>query len=345
MGIKEFKEKLSNINFATGAKKVALGVAIVGALSLPLSQTAHAAVPASNILGDAQVGYESRIAIKQDDAEDIHNAFCAYDYYGNPVVDTEEISRAIELSDALSNYFSDELYYTNTNKSEVLGLDIDDLYGDYQYAESRNREERFCSNNMNSKPAIDAYITFSCGTVANGIKGELSNTICRILTDEGYQITATPRLTINNNKLYAVVGLNTGLRVIEISGDQVPEIISTILAMNNTYNVSLNNIGGYSNTYESSFAYNGVDMYTGESVWLSLPDAEKKANLSQGIEVYESLRDDRRVILECSNPLDLDKPTKAERKMLESLGYTSSQAKDARVQEVTITLLTKNYTK
>jgi hypothetical protein len=31
--------------------------------------------------------------------------------------------------------------------------------------------------------------------------------------------------------------------------------------------------------------------------------------------------------------------------MLESLGYTSSQAKDARVQEVTMTLLDKTYTK
>ena len=205
MGIKEFKEKLGSIDFATGAKKVVLGVAIVGALSLPLSQTAHAAVPASNILGDAQVGYETRVSIKQDDALDIHSAFCAYDYYGNPVVDTEEISRAIELSDILSNYYSDELYFTNTNKKEVLGLDIDGLYEAYQYAESRNREDRFCSVNMSSKPAIDAYVTFSCGTVANGIKEELSNHICRRLVDEGYKVTATPRLTINNNRLYAVV--------------------------------------------------------------------------------------------------------------------------------------------
>lgn len=345
MGIKEFKEKLSSIDFATGAKKVVLGVALAGALSLPLAQTAHAAVPASNILGDAQVGYETRIEIKQDDAMDIHREFCAYDYYGNPVVDATEISRAIELSDALNGYYYDELYFTNTNKAEVLGLDIDDLYGDYQYAVSRNREERFCANNMASKPAIDAYITFSCGTIANGIKEELSNTICRVLVDEGYEITSTPRLTISNNRLYAVVGLNTGLRVIEIKGEQVPEMITTILAMNNSYNVSLNNIGGYSNAYESSFAYNGVDMYTGESVWLSLPDDAKKANLRNGITMYETLCNDKGVILECSNPLDLDKPTKSERAMLENLGYTSSQAKDARVQEAYITLLNKNYTK
>ena len=345
MGIKEFKEKLSNIDFATGAKKVVMGVAIVGALSLPLAQTAHAAVPASNIIGDAQLGYETRVEIKQDDAMDIHRQFCAYDYYGNPVVNTEKITRAIELSDALNGYYYDELYFTNTNKNEVLNLNINELYNNYQYAVSRNREERFCANNMNSKPAIDAYITFSCGTVANGIKEELSNTICRVLIDEGYEITASPRLTINNNRLYAVVGLNTGLRVIEIKGEQVPEMISTILAMNNTYNVSLNNIGGYSSNYESSFAYNGVDMYTGESVWLSLPDDVKKGNLQNGIEMYKTLCSERGVILECSNPYDLDKPTKSERAMLESLGYTSTQAKNARVQEAYITLLEKEYTK
>ena len=182
--------------------------------------------------------------------------------------------------------------------------------------------------------------------IANALSNEeLSSTICRVLKDEGYKITSVPRLTINNGKLYAVVGLNTGLRVIEIKGEQVPEMITTILAMNNSYNVSLNNIGGYSNAYESSFAYNGVDMYTGESVWLSLPDDTKKANLSNGISMYETLCNDRGVILECSNPFDLDKPTKSERAMLESLGYTSSQAKNARVQEAYITLLNKNYTK
>lgn len=345
MGIKEFKEKLSNIDFATGAKKVVLGVAIVGALSLPLAQTAHAAVPASNILGDAQVGYNTRVEIKEDDAKDIHAAFCQYDKYGNAIVDVEEIRQAIELSDVLNSYYFDELYFTNTNKSEVLGLDIKDLHEDYEYAESRGREERFCANNMGSKPAIDAYITFSCGTVANGIKQELSATICRVLVDEGYEITASPRLTINNGKLYAVVGLNTGTRVIEIKGEQVPEIISTIVAINNSYNVSLNNIAGYSSEYESSFAYNGVDMYTGESVWLSLPDDSKKANLSSAVTLYESLCNYEEVILECSNPTDLDRPSKSERNMLQSLGYTSEQAKQARVQEVVLTILNKNYTK
>ncbi len=345
MAIKELKEKLSNIDFATGAKKVALGIALTSVIGISLTATAHAAIPASNILGDAQVGYATRVEIKEDDAKDIHAEFCAYDYYGNPVVNIEEIRQAIELSDALNGYYYDELYFTNTNKSEVLNLDIDELYRDYQYAQLRNREERFCSNNMGSKPALDAYITFSCGSVANGIKEQLSNALCRVLIDEGYKITSTPRLTINNNKLYAVIGLNTGLRVIEIKGEQVPEMINTILAMNNTYNVSLNNIAGYSSEYEASFAYNGVDKYTNESVWLSLPDDTKKANLSNGITMYETLCNDRGVILECSNPFDLDKPSKSERSMLENLGYTSNQAKQARVQEVTITLLDKTYTK
>lgn len=345
MAIKDFKEKLGNIDYATGAKRALATLAITTVMGLSLTNTAHAAVPASNILGDAQVGYQTRIEIKQDDAQDIHEHFCSYDYYGNPIVDTEAIREAIELSDALNGYYYDELYFTNTNKEEVLGLDISDLHDDYTYAEYRGREERFCRDNMGSKPAIDAYITFSCGTVANGIKEELSQLVCRILVDEGYQITSTPRLTINNNKLYAVVGLNTGLRVIEITGEQVPEIITTITAINNSYSLALNNIAGKSNKYESSFAYNGVDMYTNESVWLSLPDDAKKANLTSALTIYESLANDRGVILECSNPLDLDRPSRAERTMLQNLGYTSTQARDARVMEATITLLHKDYTK
>ncbi len=345
MGINNFKEKIGNIDFLTGAKKVALGVALVGALSLPLAQQAHAAVPASNILGDAQVGYETRIEIKQDDAQDIHAAFCSYDRYGNAIVDVDSIREAIELSNALNGYYYDELYFTNTNKKEVLGLDIEELHNDYEYAELRGREDKFCANNMSSKPAIDAYITFSCGTVANGIKEQLSIVICARLTDEGYEITSTPRLTINNNRLYAVVGVDNDLRVIEIKGEQVPEIISTLVAINNTYNVSLNNIAGNSNAYESSFAYNGVDMYTGESVWLSLPDDTKKANLSTAVTLYESLCNDKDIILECSNPYDLDRPSKSEKTMLKNLGYTTSQANAARVQEITLTVLNKNLTK
>ena len=85
-------------------------------------------------------------------------------------------------------------------------------------------------------------------------------------------------------------------------------------------------------------------MYTNESVWLSLPDDAKKANLTSALTIYESLANDRGVILECSNPLDLDRPTKKERTMLQNLGYTKEQAKEAQVQEITITILNKNYT-
>ena len=86
-------------------------------------------------------------------------------------------------------------------------------------------------------------------------------------------------------------------------------------------------------------------MYSGESVWLSLPDDAKKANLSNAVSLYETLCNDKSVVLECSNPTDLDRPTKSERAMLQSLGYTPEQAKQARVQEVILTILNKNYTK
>ncbi len=344
MTISEFKEKLSGLNIATGAKKVALAVAITSALTLATAPAVYAAVPASNIVGDVQVT-EDRAPIKEQDAKDIHGEFCQYDKNGNAIVDVEEIRKAIELSDALNGYYFDELYFTNTNKKEVLGLDIDSLYNDYLYALSRNRQENFCFNNMNSKPAIDAYITFSCGTVANGIKSELSERICAVLTDEGYEITAAPRLTVSNNKLYAVVGISTGIRVIELKGDQVPEIISLVGKVNAHYNTALNNIAGYSNKYESSFAYNGVDMYTGESVWLSFADDTKQENLEGALSLYESLSNDKAVVLECEDPTITYRPSRKEVQMLQNLGYTDIQARSARVSEATITLLDLSYTK
>ena len=128
MTISEFKEKLSGLNIATGAKKVALTVATAPAV--------YAAVPASNIVGDIQVT-EDRAPIKEQE-EDIHSEFCQYDKNGIAIVDVEEIRRAIELSDALNGFYFDELYFTNTNKQEVLGLDIDSLYINYLYALSRD---------------------------------------------------------------------------------------------------------------------------------------------------------------------------------------------------------------
>ena len=108
---------------------------------------------------------------------------------------------------------------------------------------------------------------------------------------------------------------------------------------------ALNNIAGYSNAYESSFAYNGVDMYTGESVWLSFADDTKQETLEGALSLYETLSRDEVVILSSEDPTVTYSPSRKEVQMLQNLGYTDIQARSARVSEATITLLDLSYTK
>ena len=75
MTIKELKEKLSNIDFATGTKKVALGIALTSVIGVSLTATAHAAIPASNILGDAYITFSCG-SVANGIKEQLSNALC-----------------------------------------------------------------------------------------------------------------------------------------------------------------------------------------------------------------------------------------------------------------------------
>lgn len=394
MGIKEFKEKLSNIDFKTGATKVVAGICIASALCLPLSQTVHAAVPASNIVAEQT----NRSWAKSQDASAINNKFIANDRYGNAIVDTDEIKKAIELSNVLNSYYFDEYYYTNTNRKEVINLNIDAIYNNYVYASSQpqyqqpcgypqyqpqcgypapqygqptqwgqpapeygcvtpqygypqyqpqgyyvNPVENFCRENMGNKPAIDAYITFSCGTVANGIKDRIADEVTRSINDEGYRVTKAPVITVHNYKLYAVVGVSYNTRVIELKGPEVPNIINALCAVDASYNMALNNLSGKSCQFENSFAFNGVDRYTGESVWLSLPDDVKKSNLANGVETYERLSNTYVFDIQCGSVRYPSSVDYNEKQLLKNLGYTDYQARNAKAFDATLSLNDRCY--
>ncbi len=282
MGIKELKEKASKSTLLTGAAKIATTTTLIAALIVGAPTVAHADVPASNIVGDAET-WEDRSDIKVQDGVDIRDYFEGYNRYGESYVTEDEVRKAIELSNALNAYYLDPLYYTNTTKDEVLSLDIDSLYANYTNAVNNNYSNSFCNNNLTNKPAIDAYTLFACGTLSRNLKTSLASNIYSIISSEyGYNVSY-PTIIVNSNEVYAIFTINGTVQKVNLYGDLVDSIKNSCVALDTRYNTGLNNLSGYSSNYENSFAYNGVDRYTDESVWLSFPDDERKANLTDAL--------------------------------------------------------------
>ena len=337
MTFNAFKSKISDIDFKTGAKKV---LATVVLTTVMLSQTisvAHAAVPAENIIGDLQVS-EDRTSIKRQDAQDIFSYFYGFDAYGNQTISIEEIEKAIELSDVLNDYFFDSVIYTNTTKNEVLSLDIDAMYEDYTEAtqDYRYNDVEFCEANLENKPAIDAYITFACGTISNNLKSIIANKVNSVIATEGFKMTSNPKVLTMNNKLYVVLEIEGQAQVFEVTGTISNEIVSLCNTLDNHSQIALNNIGGYSNEYENTFAYNGIDKYTNESVWLSFPDTEKQQEITKGIEYYKNILNDEEYNLTSNDPGAKRQLTEEEQTILRNLGYDEYQISNAVSREIVL---------
>lgn len=322
MGIKEYFKSASKKNILTGAAKVASTTTLIAALLVAAPSTAYASVPAENIIGDAQYSYD-RSGIKAQDAQDIMNYFGGTDRYGNPNVTNDEIRKAIELSDILNTYYFSPLYYTNTTKNEVIGLDIDDIYSDYQNASNRGGKsyERFCNESLESKPAIDAYTLFACGTVSQNIKNQIAARIFSIVSSEYGNVTAYPTVYVNADEVYVLIGINGQLQKIALYGDLVESIKASCQSLDYRYSTGINNIGGYSSNYESSFAYNGIDSVSLDSAWLSLGDDYRKNDLRTALDLSDqlSVAESYEVTMEQAD--STTSLSRAERDALVAMGY------------------------
>lgn len=347
MTIKEFKEKIAQMDYKTGAKRVGLATAIVVSLMIGGTTLAHAAVPAQNIIGDQQVT-EDRTRIKTDDAQDIYRAFYGFNKHGNQTITMDEIRKAIELSDILNGYYFDAVEYTNTTKEEVLNLDIDKIYEEYIIAKYNrvDRTAEFCAEHLEDKPAIDAYITFACGTVANNIEKALADKINTVIANEGFETTTSPKTIVNNGNLYVIVEVEGQTQLVELTGEAAADIVTMIEGLNYHTDTAINNIAGTSTEYENTFAYNGIEVNTNESVWLSFPDENKQERIESGIQTYEQLSDEFSYEIINENPMDVRSLTKAEKQMLRALGYDRAQVNDAIRRETLLNhVLENSYTK
>jgi len=283
--------KISKNALITGAKKATKYVSLVAlatSLALAVPTTAAAYVEPQNIIGEAQTN-ENRTDIRFQDAQDINQYFTGFDYYGNRFVTREEIAKAIILSDQLNaynGYLANE--YSNTRKSEVLGLNMIDLYDEY-LADEQYDFQVFCARNIDKKPAIDAYLHFACGSLSAEIKADLEDAVYNALVNAGVEVSNYPKIRIKGNTVYAIARANGYVQLIELNLDNVPNLQNMINNLDNRYYRDINNIAGYSNEYTDSFAYNGIDTATNESAWLSLGDDELKATLNEAINYQASV--------------------------------------------------------
>lgn len=330
MTLKAFKDKLAQTDYKTGAKKVVATFVIAAAVMSSSTSVVYAAVPAENILGDAQI-IEDRTDIKTSDAKAIQKEFDGFDKHGNQTITMSEIRQVIELSNVLNCYYFDVVNYTNTTKNEVLNLDVAGLYTEYENAKygKKDRTALFCARNLEEKPAIDAYITFSCGTVSENIKRTVATKVNEIISHEGFDITQNPRAVITSSNLYVIVEVAGQTQIIQITGEAALEIVNMCNSLDNHYNTAINNIAGTSDYYENTFAYNGVDRYTSESVWLSLPDTDKQEEILNAICTYEKLQDNFSYEFTCDSPTNQSRLTKAEQELLKTLGYNRNEIRNA----------------
>ena len=272
----------------TGAKKatkVISLVALTASLALANPTAAMAYVEPQNIIGEEQT-VEDRTDIKRNDAEEINEFFTGTDYNGVRFVTREEVAKAIAISDQLNYYNNYEVnQYSNTCKSEIFCLDINSMFDEY-LADNQYGFQVFSGRNIDKKPAIDAFLNFSCGSVSRDLKTDIENAITNALFDAGLEVTSAPRIRIKGDKVYAFARVNGFVQMIELQGENINEALDYLRILDSRYQSCLNNIAGYSNEYPNSFAYNGIDLTTGESTWLALGDDELKDTLSNAL-AYE----------------------------------------------------------
>ncbi len=322
-------EKFNNQSIKTGAKKVIVTTSLVAALIAGLPTVAYADVAPANIIGDLETT-EDRTDIKANDCINLNNRFAT------GCVTLNEVEQAITISNALNNYYFDVLNYTNTNVNELTGLNINTIYGDYTYHLNNGTLSFFCQNNLQNKPACDGFITLSSKTVANEIRASLANRVRDEYTRRGKTVTGTPQILINGSEISCLIKVNGVLRKVIITGDNIDNIIATINNLDYIYGTAISNLNGTSMANDGSFMYNGIDRYTGESVYLSLPDDDKKATITSGI------NNARAITLYDTYTLSLNGYTeslsKDEQKALRDMGYSSQTAKKARKDFISITI-------
>lgn len=267
----------------TGAKAICAALSALVLISTP-AVSAKADVPVENIIGD--LNYDGdRTQDKEYEANQIESIFNQDSSY----VTNDRIRKAVELSSMLNNYYFSPIEYTNTRLGEVLNLDIDGLYGEYLDALNNGDLDSFSKRSLFYKPAIDAYLVFSLGTINRRLENDIFDLAYDMLNSNGDIIRIEMISNIENNISFLVTHSDGREEIVSLKGEVMDRISSLYSHNQNIFDTTIANIGGYSNNFMDCLSYNGVDMDTDESAWLSLGSDDIRDSLTASTEISDSI--------------------------------------------------------
>lgn len=305
--------------FGKGCKTLCK-VAVVGviATTMVLPMTAQAAVEPYAIVADQQYhGISNRRSIRSNDVSTIDNKFSNY-------VTLADVSAAIELSDAICGQVCFDLNYANTNLKEVKNLQLTSLLSGLERARRYGTEWNYCNNLHDELAAIDAYTMFGCKTVSQEMKKAIGDKVASIMRAYGMSVTKT-EVVIEWNEAYVLVSNYSSVVKVNLYGSYLDSIRSDIVVLEDKYDRVLADMKGTGCATENSFSYNGVDYRTGQSVWLSLGDDQRKAMLRNGIDTVSQIKNGDCITYECGDYYAGNKLSYQEKQELKKMGYTTRQ--------------------
>lgn len=288
MGIKNFalnsglkKNKKWNIIKTTGAALIIAGM---------LAEPVYAYVPQSDFIGEEEYcdTYKvNRTETKKTEAQTIENLFnnCT-----DRTITMKEVEKAITLSDVLNTYYPGPTELSNTDVDEIVNIDINDLYRQYTRAVRRGKEANFCAAHIGELASIDAFTLFACRTVTNELKTSIANRIASIVASEGYTITTSPTVEINENEAYVVIGTSRGYIIYNLQGKVIDEAKTIVTYLESQYRTAINNANGTSTLADNAFRVNGVNPRYNTTVYLTFGDSDRKDMLTNGIGLISKVK-------------------------------------------------------
>ena len=307
----------------TGAKFLKKGAAFLLAGTIMFgtgAQVAEAAVHPSIIIQAQEDEVKSQ---REYDVKCIQQHLASKDYNGDNIFDNERIRECIALSNILNAYDPDFYTFTNTTPNEVLRLEVEGMFESFMRAENSNNPDEFnnfINENLNNKPAIDATIQLSTGVISADIKAKIGEIIAVKILSTGATITEYPYVVVDNNNIYVIAGINGTRQIFTVDGMSIPGVYETVKDLDDRYHMVIDNLRGDSDEFPNALTYNGVNQYTGESVWLSLGDDDIKSIMETGMTISEDLKNDPTIGVEINYQDYLEFPTYEELVMFERNG-------------------------
>ncbi len=239
---------------------------------------------------------DDTIARKLTEANIVEDSFTSSIYNE---IDIDTVSHAIELSDVLNSYYPSPNEYSNTTVKEIINVDINDIYNEYESIDHTNDSAvaSFCQGHLGDLAAIDGFTVCSQRAVSSEIIRALTDKIDDNFSIKGHpDLTKEPEVVIdpiamdNGEQPFIIYNYETQLIKVMLSGTGMREIADAYIETNNEYQYLKAFLNGSADEFSASFAEQGVDANREWTVFLSSGNDNRKEMLKEGIEVINKIK-------------------------------------------------------